>query len=178
MVTFLPSYHQPIYCFPSLGSNAVSLGNNKIAVCVFRCFHLFLGTILKKIFVCAFGKGHESRAYTKFSGVCNYSLALFTCFQKCKDFYCQSLQRGHIRKTHGFFWYSALQRVLLENCQCQLLFPVEEGSLSTHQCKVALKTFIKHPDSSKPEIIVSHLLGVEQAPLLHQETFSPTLPTL
>lgn len=47
----------------------VSLGNNKVSVYIFRCFHLFLGTILKKIFICAFEKGCELRAHTRFNGV-------------------------------------------------------------------------------------------------------------
>lgn len=57
MVTLFPSYYLPIYCFPSLGPNAVSLGNNKIALYIFRRFHLFLCTILKKKNCLCFWKG-------------------------------------------------------------------------------------------------------------------------
>lgn len=67
----------------------MSLRNNKIAVYIFSCFHLFLGTIFERIYACAFGNGCELRAHAKFSGlkVRNgtrrmriFCLSFFSCF--------------------------------------------------------------------------------------------------
>lgn len=73
-VTLLPSYSICLFTVfllldPMEQEFSNSLRNNNIAVYIFRCFHLFLGTILKKIVICTFGKACELRAHTKLNGV-------------------------------------------------------------------------------------------------------------
>lgn len=91
-------------------------------------------------------------------------LSFFSCFYVvgCRNALISivSPRREFTSENHnGLFCYSVLQRIILQNCQCQLLFPMEEGPLNTGQC--GNKPIIKIPALSKPEAILSHLLGME-----------------